>query len=308
MGFIKIHRNIREWGWYDDANTLAVWIHLLVDANFEERTWHGKTVGIGSTITSVARLSEQTGLSIKQVRTCIGRLVEDGKIVTKGANKWTEITICDYESYMLNGESEGRTKGEQKANKRQTNGEQKATLKEEYNTSDTKVSSSSIQETLFKEEKEEDTIVSTKKEQIDFDSIKKMWNDSMTRTKKIPRVASLSQARKEKINLRVSEMGGWESAKEIIRQCFEKIDDSDFCNGENENVWVATFDWFFMNDKNWLKVLEGNYDNRKRKTSLDIMKENIAKADAYYEQRYRYAGTTAYGVPPGGGQDGPDEQ
>ena len=134
MGFIKIHRNIREWGWYDDANTLVVWIHLLIDANYEERTWHGETVGIGSLITSVARLSEQTGLSVKQVRTCLGRLVEDNKIVTQGASKWTDA---------------GQTKGEQKASKGQTDGEQRATLKEykeEYNTSDTNVSSYSIQE------------------------------------------------------------------------------------------------------------------------------------------------------------------
>ena len=149
MGFIKIHRNIRDWGWYDDANTLAVWIHILIDANYEERTWHGETVGVGSMITSVASLAEQTGLTYKQVRTCLSRLIEDGKIVTKGANKWTRITICDYDSYMLGGEGAGRTNGEQKANKGQAEGEQRATLKEykeEYNTSDTKVSSYSIQE------------------------------------------------------------------------------------------------------------------------------------------------------------------
>ena len=149
MGFIKIHRNIREWGWYDNANTLAVWVHILIDANYEEKTWHGETVEVGSMITSVARLSEQTGLSVKQIRTCLARLVEDGKIVTKGASKWTKITICNYDSYMLDGEDAGRTKGEQMANKGQTEGEQRATpkeYKEEYNTSDTKVSSYSIQE------------------------------------------------------------------------------------------------------------------------------------------------------------------
>ena len=131
MGFIKIHRNIRDWGWFDDANTLAVWIHLLIDANYEEKVWHGETVGIGSLITSTARLSDQTGLSVKQIRTCLERLSEEGKIVTKGASKWTKITICNYESYMLDGEDTGRTNGKQMASKGQADGGKMATPKEE---------------------------------------------------------------------------------------------------------------------------------------------------------------------------------
>lgn len=134
MGFIKIHRNIRDWGWYDDANTLAVWIHLLIDANYEEKVWHGEAVGIGSLITSTAKLSSQTGLSVKQIRTCIERLSEEGKIVTQGASKWTKITICNYESYMLDGEDAGQTNGEQMASKWQADGEQRATPKEDKKT------------------------------------------------------------------------------------------------------------------------------------------------------------------------------
>ena len=133
MGFIKIHRNIREWGWYDDANTLAVWVHLLIDANFEEKMWHGETVGIGSLITSTARLAEQTGLSVKQIRICLCRLVYEGKIATKGASKWTKITICNYESYMIDGEDAGQAEGEQRASKGQAEGEQRATPKEDKN-------------------------------------------------------------------------------------------------------------------------------------------------------------------------------
>lgn len=131
MGFIKIHRNIRDWGWYNDANTLAVWIHLLIDANYEEKVWHGETVGIGSLITSTARLSDQTGLSVKQIRTCLERLSDEGKIVTKGASKWTKITICNYESYMLDGEDVGQTNGKQTASRGQADGEQMGTPKED---------------------------------------------------------------------------------------------------------------------------------------------------------------------------------
>ena len=163
--------------------------------------------------------------------------------------------------------------------------------------------------TKKEEKKEGDTVVSPKKERVDFQFVQKLWNETMARTRKIPKVAALSQARKDKISLRIAEMGGWENAKETLATCFRKINESEFCNGENENVWVATFDWFFSNEKNWMKVIEGNYDNRQRKSQLEIFAENVAKANAYYEQRYHgYGGASPYGDQARGREDGPDEQ
>ena len=130
MGYIKLHRNIREWGWYDDPNTLALWIHLLVEANWKDGEWHGETVRRGQMITSVAKLAASTNLSIKQVRICLERLENGGEIVKEGANKWTKITVCKYEVYQCEDESEGQTNGEQTANKGQTNGKQRATIEE----------------------------------------------------------------------------------------------------------------------------------------------------------------------------------
>ena len=99
-----------------------------------------------------------------------------------------------------------------------------------------------------------------------------------------------------------------DEAKKILATCFQKISESDFCNGAT-GKWTATFDWFFENEKNWLKVLEGNYDNRKEKSQLEILAENVAKADAYYEQRYHgYGGASPYGNQEGGWPYGPDEQ
>lgn len=287
------------------------WIRILLMANWRDKEWHDKVVKRGSFITTVANLSTKLGLSVKQVRTCLDRLRAGGEVTTNTANNHTVITICKYDDYQSPAANEGQMKGEERADDGQIEGKERATTKEykEYNTSDTNVSSYSIQKERREEkkkEKEEDTGVSSKKDGADFPFIQKLWNDSMTRTGKIPKVASISQARKEKINLRISEMGGWENAKKTIAECFRKINESDFCNGENDQVWVATFDWFFKNEKNWLKVFEGNYDNRHRKTQLEILADNIRKADEYYERQY--AGASAYGVPPGGGFDGPDEQ
>ena len=128
-------------------------------------------------------------------------------------------------------------------------------------------------------------------------------------TRSVKKIVGLSVSRKEKIKLRIDEMGGWEQACATLATCFRKINESDFCNGKGDKKWVASFDWFFINDKNWTKVIEGNYDNMKETTPLDKLSENIAKADEYYEQRYRgYGGASAYGNPAGRRSDGPDEQ
>lgn len=165
-----------------------------------------------------------------------------------------------------------------------------------------------IEETESEPEPEAEKPVDTqpeKREYIDHQGILWLWNASAKGN--VPKVRDLTKARKEKIRMRVKEMGGWDKAKDIIRECIRKINESDFCTGTS-GKWVATFDWLFTNGTNWTKVLEGNYDNRKAKTSIDILKENIEKADAHYEQRYRYGGASPYGVPSGSGEDGADEQ
>ena len=51
---------------------------------------------------------------------------------------------------------------------------------------------------------------------------------------------------------------------ETLKQIFTKIQASDFCIGNSGGRgWKASFDWVFENSQNWVKVIEGNYDNNK---------------------------------------------
>ena len=267
-GYIRIARDIEDWRWSDEPVMMYFWIRILLMANWKDKEWHDKVVKRGSFITTVANLSTQLNLSVKQVRTCLDRLRAGGEVTTDTSNNNTVITICKYDDYQSQTANEGQMNGNPEDKCRDN---ERATTKEykEYNTSDTNVSSYSIPKERREEkkkEKEEDTGVSSKKDGADFPFIQKLWNDSSTRS--IPKVRMLSPARKEKVRLRIKEMGGMEEAKEILATCFKKISESDFCNGAT-GKWTATFDWFFENEKNWLKVLEGNYDNRKEKSRLD---------------------------------------
>lgn len=320
QGHVKIFRSIEDWRWFNTPHMLEFWLRLLLKANWKDEEKDGELFKRGEIVASIPDLAKETGLTVKQVRVFLGRLVETGEITMgrarsralsrtrMGTSSRTRITICNYETYQSIGRDVGQ-KVRHEVGTEVGNPPSSPSSSSPTPSSSTPPISPSFSEAI-EAKKEGDTVVSPKKERIDYLFIQKLWNDTMTRTRKIPKVASISQARKEKIQLRVAEMGGWDAAKETIAECFRKINESDFCNGENDNVWVASFDWLFTNDKNWLKVVEGNYDNRHRKTQLELYAENVAKANAYYDKRYNGygGGPSPYGDQAGSGPYGPDEQ
>ena len=145
-GWIKIHRSFKDWEWYDDPKMVALFIHLLLSANFEDNKWHGITIKRGQFVTSLNKLSEESGISVRSIRTCLARLKETQEITEQVTNKYRIITICKWYIYQGNNLSDDK----QATSKRQTTDNQTTTNKEyknieEYN------SSSSIRAKLEKE-------------------------------------------------------------------------------------------------------------------------------------------------------------
>jgi len=56
---------------------------------------------------------------------------------------------------------------------------------------------------------------------------------------------------------------GREQQLSVAKKLFEKAQASKFLRGDNRTGWRASFDWIFENPENWVKVLEGNYDNER---------------------------------------------
>ena len=74
--------------------------------------------------------------------------------------------------------------------------------------------------------------------------------------KSYPRVRSISDNRRKAINARLRT-----HSMDEIREVFEKAEKSPFLKGSNKRNWSANFDWL-MNDTNFCKVLDGNYDDK----------------------------------------------
>lgn len=123
-GYIKLHRQILEWGWYEDANTFRLFMHLLLKANYYDSEFKGRIVKRGQRFTSIGNLAKEVKLSDKAIRISLDKLIRTNEVVLNGTNNGTMITICKYDTYQGNSETEGQAKGKPKGKRGATNKEE----------------------------------------------------------------------------------------------------------------------------------------------------------------------------------------
>lgn len=151
-GFIALFRQFIDWEWYDDANTMRVFIHCLLLANYKNKKWRGKTIKRGQFITSQPKLAHSLKLSIKQIRGSLEKLKRTGEVAVESNNEYSIITVKNYDFYQ----DKGRQTDTQKEEKGQAEGRRGATTNKDNNidtNSYINISSSSSIE-LTKEEEE----------------------------------------------------------------------------------------------------------------------------------------------------------
>ena len=133
QGWVKIHRNMLNWEWFTDVNTCHLFIYLLLKANRKERKWRGEAIQRGQLITSNDSLKQATGLSVSQIRTSLKKLESCNSLARKTTNKFTLITIANYDSYQITKQDNDTLNSTQNdnqiANESQTDSNQIATNK-----------------------------------------------------------------------------------------------------------------------------------------------------------------------------------
>lgn len=99
--FILLNRSILEWGWADDLYVFKFFICCIMFASFKPQIYRGIKLKRGQFITSLADLSERTGLSVHCIQNCIKKLKSTGEISEKVyPKKYRIITVNNYNNYQ----------------------------------------------------------------------------------------------------------------------------------------------------------------------------------------------------------------
>jgi len=100
-GWIKIHRQILDWEWYDEPNVMRLFLHLLLKANHKDKSYRGTLIKKGMLLTGRDLLAKETGLSIQQIRTAINKLKSTNEITIKTNKQGSVIEVVKYAEYQI---------------------------------------------------------------------------------------------------------------------------------------------------------------------------------------------------------------
>lgn len=248
QGWVKIHRDLLDNElWSDKPFTKGqAWVDLLLLANHRDKNALlgncTELVERGSLITSELKLMERWGWGRKKVKLFLNFLESQKMIERNANNKRTAITIVNYGFYQdcdLEKEQQKNIKGTAKEQRMDSTGTAKEHKQERK-----------------KERMKEyiDTNVSIKQHSIQ--SIIDAWNQlEPYGIKMIYRINPGSKRCTSLIAL-LEQFG-----EEKVIQAVDKVKQSDFLQGKTDTRFSLNFDWF-INPNNFVKVLEGKYDER----------------------------------------------
>lgn len=140
-GYIKLYRSFKKWEWYDDTNTVRIFLHLMLSVSIKDSKWQGITIKRGEIVTSIQKLALETKLTQKQVRTAINHLERAGSLARSKYPKFTVFTLLNFDKFQQRA-SKTASKGQGKGSLRASKGQQYKNI-EEDNKKDKNIRSSS---------------------------------------------------------------------------------------------------------------------------------------------------------------------
>ena len=247
-----------------EADTiLIIWVKLLAQA--------GKTNASGYIF-----LSENIPYTDEMLATIFNRPLNTVRMALETFQRFGMIEIDD-QSYIkiTNWEKHQNIEGMERIRKQtrervRRHREQKKLEQKEQNKDVT------LHETLRnapEEDKEEDK---ERDKDIDYESIIDYYHSICT---DFPKIRVLSDKRKKHLKARIKEHG-----IETVKEVFDKASKSDFLSGRTKD-WNATFDWL-INKSNFIKVLEGNYDNKEKHETRKVKVINGGRANETHQSSY----------------------
>ena len=130
-GYIKIWRRIFDEGWYQKPLIAHLAIHLILKANYKEKkiifNKSEMIIKRGEFVTGRDTLKRETGLTLQNIRTALRVLVNCQFLTIKSTNKFSIITICNYEQYQDNLDQSNQQTNQQVTSKQPASNQQVTT-------------------------------------------------------------------------------------------------------------------------------------------------------------------------------------
>ena len=260
---IVLARSIQEnFLWSDKPFSMGqAWIDLLMLAEWCDKdvVSRGEIVHLkrGQVGRSILWLADRWGWDRKRVKRFLVILESQKMATTDSTTKGTIITIENYNKYQFLRTTDDSTDDSNV-------GQRPDTTKE------------------IKEVKEINNNIPSVYSPTQVQKVIDIYNEECT---SLPRVRSVSEARKKKIKARLKER-----TMDELTLAFKKVEQSDFLSGRNGRWTSCNFDWLMQNETNLLKILEGVYDNKdsiKSSAMRDLKEIGITQGE-YEEMQRRF--------------------
>ena len=229
-GYIKLHRSLLTWEWIKDSSTTVVFLYLLLNANWEDSRYKGYDVPKGSLIVGRKKIAETLGISEQSVRTAINHLKSTNEITTKVTNKFTIVTIVNWEKYQCCEVESTNESTNNLTNNQPTTNQQLTTYKEYKN--------------------------------IRIEEYSLVWECYNSICTNLNKCMSLTKPRTDKLTELLDSF-----SIDEIKAVFEKANKSEWLTGKGKSNWKADFDWL-IDIENFVKVQDGRYDNTEKKNDF----------------------------------------
>ena len=277
-GFITLSRKFFRtdmWKARRTYNESEAWLDCIATARFElsEQTTHvgghAVTIRRGELALSQRTIAKKWGWTDRKVRTFIQRLHREGMIETEIRDGITVVKLINYDKYNYS-DAANDAANDAASDAASDAPFDAANMLEKQHVTDTNDAASDAandaandaasdahnkKEEKREEERKKDSPKGEPKERnknfLDF------FNSTVEGCS-IPSIKGLSEKRVGMLNARIKDYG-IDAVHEVVR----KAAASSFLNGRvvNGRSFIAKFDWIFR-PNNFLKVLEGNYDDR----------------------------------------------
>ena len=246
LGWIKLHRALLDKTiWINSTpEQKTILVTLLLMANHEPNQWEWKgkkyTVKSGEFITSLEKIVAKCGKGIttQNVRSALKRFEKLQFLTNESTKQNRLIKIANWSLYQ-----DEENQPNKATNKEVTNDQQRPNKEVTTNKNDKN------------DKNDKNTFNNLSIDKLFVPLIQK-WNELPDAIAKISTLKKDTQ-RYKMLSQRINEYGS-----DKILEAIEKIKQSSFLLGQNKSGWTITFEWF-VRPNNFVKVLEGNYIDKK---------------------------------------------